>query len=435
MSSRTTNICEINQNQTEKPLNIYKNTKNIAANFTSNISNKISQFKQNATSSVNSKFNTHHTSPCKKQYDETPIKTKTQQVFVPKSSNPIQLTTENNHIISRLNRTKETRISNSNTLDGSSSSSSGLSDISSLANSSDTNSSNAQKLNLVNSSRINSSNSSNNSNGTTQQTTENSNKSNNMVSKLKLDYLQKQHRDSGFIDDKCLSSLNTMNDQIDESMEQYGRPPGPLIYSQDGYFVLEHQFKPPILPKQFSKNVCDEKVENFELDKVNECTKVSVPLSIMKSAKGQQIKQTNEKNLTRTVSFGKVEENPISPRNVSINNSTVTFNNDESSCWMTRKEIKLSNDFYKMPYFNTNESGQILNDIEKISPPQNSLFKNDQQIEKNDNEDSIASVSAMTNTNSENNSNRTFADALQKASLIEDIITRRNKIPPTNQRY
>ena len=414
MSSRASNFCEINQHH-DKTTNIYKNTKNIASNFTSNISNKISQLKQSATSS---KFNNLYTSPCKKQYDETPIKTKTQHFFVPKSSNPIQVSSENNHIINQLNGAKETRIP-VNALDGSSI---GLSDISSLANSFDLNSSNAQKINLMNSSRINSSNSSNG----TQRT-------NNLVSKLKLDYLQKQHRDSGFIDDKCLSSLNTINDQADESNEQYGRPPGPLVYSQDGYFVLEHQFKTDILPKEFANNVSDENADNY--NKANESTKVSAPLSIMKTAKSQQVKQTSEKNLPRTVSFGKVEENTISPRNTSLNNSTVTFNNDESSCWMTRKEIKLSNDFYKMPYFKTNESGQILNDIDKISPQQNSFLKNDPNTEKNDNEDSIASVSAMTNSNSESNSSRKFADALQKASLIEDIITRRNKVPSTNQRY
>ncbi len=320
-----------------------------------------------------------------------------------------------------MNGAKETRIPTVNALDGSSASSSGLSDSSSSANSFDLNSSNAQKINFINSSRINSSNSSNG----TQRT-------NNLVSKLKLDYLQKQHRDSGFIDDKCLSSLNTINDQTDESNEQYGRPPGPLVYSQDGYFVLENQFKTDILPKEFANNVSNENADKY--NNANESTKVSAPLSIMKTAKNQ-VKQTNEKNLPRTVSFGKVEENTISPRNTSLNNSTVTFNNDESSCWMTRKEIKLPNDFYKMPYFKTNESGQILNDIDKISPQQNSFLKNDPNIEKNDNEDSIASVSAMTNSNSESNSSRKFADALQKASLIEDIITRRNKVSSANQRY
>jgi hypothetical protein len=258
-----------------------------------------------------------------------------------------------------------------------------------------------------------------------------------MVSKLKLDYLQKQHRDSGFIDDKCLSSLNTINDQIDEaSDEQYGRPPGPLIYSQDGYFVLEHQMKTAILPKEFADDVNNENVDALELNKMNRPANVNVPFSIMKSSKGQQIKQASDKNSARTVSFGNVEESAISPRNVNNNNnSTVTFNNDESGCWMTRKEIKLPNDFYKMPYFKTNESGQILNDIEKISSAHNSLSKNDSNIEKNDNEDSIASVSAMSHSNSENNSSRKFADALHKASLIEDIITRRNKAPNTTQRY
>ena len=422
MSSRTSQLCEISQNQNEKQSNLYKNTKNIASNITSNISNKISQFKQSATTSVNSKFiNNHHASPSKKQYDETPIKVKTQQFFVPKSSNPIPVCSENN----RLNGTKETR----NTSDGSSTSSSGLSDISSLANSSDLISSNTQKLNLLNSSRINSSNNTSNSYPSTQQITENSNKSNNMVSKLKLDYLQKQHRDSGFIDDKCVSSLNTANDQVDEaSDEQYGRPPGPLIYSQDGYFVLEHQMKAAILPKEFADDVV-----TAELNKMNR--PVNVPFSIMKSSKGQQIKQASDKNSVRTVSFGNVEENTISPRQVNNSNSTVTFNNDESGCWMTQKEIKLPNDFYKMPYFNTNESGQILNDIEKISLSHNSLSKNDSSHEKNDNEDSIASVSAMSHSNIENNSSRKFADALHKASLIEDIITRRNKAPNTTQRY
>ena len=123
--------------------------------------------------------------------------------------------------------------------------------------------------------------------------------------------------------------------------------------------------------------------------------------------------------VTRTVSFGKVEETAISPQSAS-HNSTVTFSNDEMNCWMHKKEIKMSNDFYKMPFFKTNESGQILNDINKTfaSPLASPRL------------DSIASVSAVTShSTSEQNSNRTFTDALQKASLIEDIITRRNKPP------
>ena len=136
--------------------------------------------------------------------------------------------------------------------------------------------------------------------------------------------------------------------------------------------------------------------------------------------------------MTRTVSFGKVEENPISPRNAS---STVTFSNDESSCWMNKKEIKLPNDFYKMPYFKTNESGQIVNDVDKVIAPPNSFLKSElNDEEKHENESSLASVSALTHSTSENNKNientsRTFTDALQKASLIEDIITRRNNKP------
>ena len=184
---------------------------------------------------------------------ETPIKTKTHQVFVSPPASSFQVCADNkrpNVSVKELN---------ANTSDASCNSTSGISDISS----SDLNSTNTQKLNTLNAANTS--------------TSSNPPKSKS-VSKLKLDYLQKQHRDSGFIDDKCLSHLNTQSDQ-DMSCEQYGRPPGPLIYAQDqGYFVLEQQLRTAILPKEFADT--DER----ESAKQTVCNK---PLSIMKPTKSQ----------------------------------------------------------------------------------------------------------------------------------------------------
>ena len=272
-------------------------------------------------------------------------------------------------------------------------------------------------------------------------------------------------RDSGFIDDKIVNGEydNKISEHKSGARFQNGKPP---IFSSSNTNVKHYNHemikspKAPV-PKGFDDSGIERELSDFDssdkkppannLNKRISLSPVRVgsnPSALASSSKNGAVevyfKKTNSisegissglalnsamkrKEINQQSKLTKAKVN-FSDEPTTINNlvsNTTMFNNDENSV-MNSKEIgntnlspsklkisMLSNDFYKMPYFNTNESGKIINNTKLAS----------QKKSPNDENDPI-SITTMSSMSIENSS-RKFTDALQKASQIEDIITRR----------
>ena len=212
-----------------------KNQKSLAPN----ISNKISQFKNQQQHP-----HQHH------HHVETPIKTKT-LLFVSKVNSAEQPNTKTENAPTFV----DTCASNINSSASSSSSSCVLTDVNSSSTTKEPPYATKKSTSYLKQQQI-------------------------QQSKSKLEYLQKQHRDSGFIDDKCMPE------------SEYGKPPGPTIYplssshEPNGYYLYDQQFSKAVVPNGFADDSGLEKEANtsyFEtIDRLKPTLDLTKPLSIMK---------------------------------------------------------------------------------------------------------------------------------------------------------